>query len=415
MSDDHAPVTWRLIASREMAVKLRDRTFVLSTVFLLLLVAGSVAASTLIAGRTDRLTVATLDDHAAELVELAAASARADDRSIEVERRRAPDAETLERWVGDGTVDAGLGAVAADGDGGDRDGTVAGGRDDAVPAARWEVVGDRELDGELTSVLRSAVRAAELDANATAAGTSTAALLDGTALRERLLDEDAIAGPLRYILAGAFAFLFYLTALVFGMSIAQSVIEEKQNRVVEILAAAVPVRQLLRGKIVGNSVLAIAQVLLLAAVGLGGLTIAGRGDALATVLGASAWFVVFFLLGFTALACLWAVAGSIATRQEDLQATTVPLQAIVFVALFVGIGATGDALAVASFVPLVSSVAMPVRLLSGEVPLWQPAVSAVLVAGAAALLFRLGARLYERSLLRTDRRTRYREALTADD
>ncbi len=218
---------------------------------------------------------------------------------------------------------------------------------------------------------------------------------------------------MRYVVTFVFAFLFYLTALTFGIAIAQSVVEEKQSRVVEILAAAIPVRQLLIGKVVGNSVMAIVQVVVMVGIGLVAMALVGQGDVLAPVLAAGGWFVVFFLLGFAAVACVWAVAGSVATRSEDLQATTMPVTFVVMGALFAGIFATGKWLVIASFVPLVSSVAMPVRMLEGGVPWWQPVVAGLLVLGAAALLVRLGARLYEGSLLRTERRTTLKEAFSA--
>ena len=55
------------------------------------------------------------------------------------------------------------------------------------------------------------------------------------------------------------------------MTLAGSVVEEKQSRLVEIIATAVPLRQLLAGKILGNTVLALAQMALFAGVGLVGL------------------------------------------------------------------------------------------------------------------------------------------------
>ena len=277
----------------------------------------------------------------------------------------------------------------------------------------WEVVGDKEVDGTLKRVLAAAAAATALEANAEEAGTTTDELTAGSALDERLIDPGALPEAVRYIVTFVFAFLFYLTALTFGIAIAQSVVEEKQSRVVEILAAAIPVRQLLIGKVVGNSVMAIVQVVVMVGIGLVAMALVGQGDVLAPVLAAGGWFVVFFLLGFAAVACVWAVAGSVATRSEDLQATTMPVTFVVMGALFAGIFATGKWLVIASFVPLVSSVAMPVRMLEGGVPWWQPVVAGLLVLAAAALLVRLGARLYEGSLLRTERRTSLKEAFSA--
>ena len=270
----------------------------------------------------------------------------------------------------------------------------------------------QDADGTLQRYLGEAVAASALERNAGEAGVTLDELQAGSALEVRLLDPDALPEQLRYIAGFAFAFLFYVTALTFGMAIAQSVVEEKQRRVVEILAAAIPVRQLLIGKVVGNALLAIGQVLLLVGVGLVGLAVTGQAEALAPVLSAGGWFVVCFLLGFAAIACVWAVAGSVATRSEDLQATTTPVTVVVMAALFGGLFATGKALTVLSFVPLVSSVAMPIRMLEGGVPLWQPIASGVVVLVSAVALVGLSARLYEGSLLQTQRRTTLKEAFS---
>jgi hypothetical protein len=132
----------------------------------------------------------------------------------------------------------------------------------------------------------------------------------------------------------AFALLFFLTTFLFGMAIAQSVVEEKQSRIVEILVAAVPVRVLLAGKVLGNTALALGQIALFVAVGLAGASVAGQSGLVSLLLRSSLSFLIFFLLGFLLLACLWAAAGALANRQEDLQATTMPLQVLVFVPFF---------------------------------------------------------------------------------
>jgi len=126
---------------------------------------------------------------------------------------------------------------------------------------------------------------------------------------------------------------------------------------------------------------------------------------------AGAWFVAFFAVGFLALASLWSVAGSLATRQQDLQATTVPGQVVLLVPYLIALSGDDRAIEIASFVPIASSMTMPVRLVAGDVAWWQPVVSLLLAAVAAALLIRLGARWYERTLLQTSRRTTYRELL----
>lgn len=383
-------VDWRVIAQREIAVKLTDKVFLGSTAFMLVATVLAIGLSTFFSSRVERPEVAVVGADGVALVEVADALADEADRNLAPRALEVDDVAAAEAAVSDGEAAA---ALLPAGDG-------------------WEVVFTQDADGTLQRYLGEAVAAAALERNAGEAGVTVDELQAGAALEVRLLEPDALPEQLRYIAGFAFAFLFYVTALTFGMAIAQSVVEEKQSRVVEILAAAIPVRQLLIGKVVGNALLAIGQVLLLVGVGLIGLAVTGQAEALAPVLSAGGWFVVFFLLGFAAIACVWAVAGSVATRSEDLQATTTPVTVVVMAALFGGLFATGKALTVLSFVPLVSSVAMPIRMLEGGVPLWQPIASGVVVLVSAVALVTVGARLYEGSLLQTQRRTTLREAFS---
>lgn len=384
------PVDWRVVAQREIAVKLTDKVFLGSTAFMLVATVLAIGVSTFFSSRVDRPEVAVVGADGVALVQAADELARDADSDVSPTAVEVDDAAAAERLVA--REEASVALLPA-GDG-------------------WEVVGTDDVDGSLQRYLGEAVAADALERNADEAGVTVADLQSGAELGVRLLDADALPEEIRYIAGFAFAFLFYVTALTFGMAIAQSVVEEKQSRVVEILAAAIPVRQLLIGKVVGNALLAIAQVLLLVGVGLVGLAVTGQAEALAPVLAAGGWFVVFFLLGFAAIACVWAVAGSVATRSEDLQATTTPVTVVVMVALFGGLFAQGTVLTAVSFVPLVSSVAMPIRMLEGGVPLWQPVVSGLVVLVTAVVLVGVGARLYEGSLLQTQRRTTLKEAFS---
>ncbi len=212
-----------------------------------------------------------------------------------------------------------------------------------------------------------------------------------------------------------FAFLFYMASIVFGMSIASSVIEEKQSRVVEILASAIPIRSLLAGKLIGNSLLALGQLVLFVAAGLVGLAFTPWKSLLPLVAGASGWFVVFFLVGFVALACLWAMAGALATRTEDLQTTTTPISTVLIVALLCGLWLDGPYQVAGSYVPVVSSIAMPRRILEGTTMWWEPLVSIAITLAVGVLTIRLGALVYRRALLQTRGQLSVREALKLQD
>ncbi len=208
-------------------------------------------------------------------------------------------------------------------------------------------------------------------------------------------------------------FLFYFAALIFGMQLASSVIEEKQSRIVEIIAAAIPLRHLLAGKILGNTVLALLQVLVYVGVGLAGMAFTPYKNFVPTISGPVAWFVAFFVAGFIALSCLWAIAGALASRSEDLQATSTPLTMVIMVVFFAGLFLDGRSQVIGSFVPPLSAVVMPKRILAGGVAWWEPLLALGLLAAFAAVTVWIGERLYRRALLQTGGRVSLRQAWSA--
>jgi len=175
--------------------------------------------------------------------------------------------------------------------------------------------------------------------------------------------------------------------------------------------SSVSVRQLLLGKVAGNTVLAMLQMVLFVGIGLVGVSVTDYRTILPSLAAASGWFLVFFLAGFVALACLWAAAGSLATRNEDLQSTTPALTTVLVTTMFVGLVGQGTVQVVASYVPIVSTIAMPQRLFAGTASWWEPVLSLAITCSVAFGAVVLGERLYSRSLLQTQRKLSVREAL----
>jgi ABC-2 type transport system permease protein len=386
MSNETLRHPWQLVAQREISTKLRDKTFIGSTAFMLIVVLAAVIIPALIAGNDKADKVAVLDDAGAQVVQRADAIKGGESYEI----TRTASAASAEQLVKDGDVKAAL----LPGDGG------------------FVVVGKQKVDQDLQSNLREATVNLGMEQNAARAGLTPEQLRANTQLQERLLSP----GPLPEIVSDfvniGLALAFYMTALGFGMMIAQSVVQEKESRVVEILAAAVPIRALLWGKVIGNTVLALSQIVVIAAASLLGLLATDQADILEVIAPVAGWFVIFFVLGFVALAGLWAVAGSLATRQEDLGSTTLPGQMILMIPFFFSVFAGASAKTVASFIPIASSMAMPGRMLTEHVPVWQPLLAILILLVTTVLIIRLGARLYERTLLKTGRKLGYREAIS---
>lgn len=385
---EHARHPWLVVTTREIVVRLTDRNFILSTVFTLVVIAASLGISAFVSGRSTEHTVAVASPEAARVVAVGTDTlgGRSDDAIVAVET--ASDAAAREA-VAAGDVDAALLA----GPGG------------------WTLLGAEGVDTTLAAVLTESARDVVVEANAQAAGTSLAELLAGSTVTTELLEADAGNGAIVFVVSFVFAFLFYMASFIFGLTIANSVLEEKQNRVVEILATSIPIRQLLYGKVIGNSLLAFGQMALFAIVGLIAVNVTGVAGDVGWLLGASGWFIVYFVVGFVALASVWAVLGSLASRSEDLQSNTTPISAVLVGVLFIGLFAEGTWLAIASFVPIVSSVAMPIRLLGSGVAPWEPVVSLLLTVVTAYGLLRLGERVYQRAVMQGGTALTWRQAM----
>ncbi|WP_344094139.1 ABC transporter permease [Microbacterium deminutum] len=230
-----------------------------------------------------------------------------------------------------------------------------------------------------------------------------------------LLEPDAANSAIRLVVAIGFGVVFLVAASLFGGTIAQSVVEEKQTRVVEVLISAIPARTLLAGKVIGNTVLAMSQILILAAIAVTGLAITAQVAVLQGLGGPIAWFAVFFLFGFILLASLFAAAAAMVSRQEDIGSTTTPLTMLIMAPYILVIFFNDNpvVLAVMSYIPFSAPVGMPVRIFLGEAQWWEPLVSlAILIATCVAAIL-VGARIYENSLLRMGGRVKLREALAA--
>lgn len=228
-----------------------------------------------------------------------------------------------------------------------------------------------------------------------------------------LLESDAQDDFLVYIVALGFGLVFFMSALTFGSTIAQSVVEEKQTRIVEILMASVPVRVLLAGKILGNSILAFAQIVLIAALAGVGMLTTGQDILLADVGPSIVWFAVFFAFGFVLLAALFAATSALVSRMEDVGSVTSPVTMLVMIPYFLVIFFNNNplVLAIMSYVPFSAPVGMPMRVFLGTAAWWEPLLSLALLIVTTIGVVAVGSRMYSNGLLKTGARVKLSEAL----
>ena len=389
-TDNNTEPAWLLVTRREVVSRITDKSFLIGTALMVAMLVGFIGFTAWQDERTDEVTLAATPD-AVAMADVIAETAPDVDDKVDVTVLEVDDADAAETALRESEADAWL-HPADDG---------------------WQLTSESSEQESLTEVTRTVVRQAVLAENATNAGTTVEALEAGSAVSTDFLRGDAEKAAVAQAVGFVFVFLFYFAALIFGMQLASSVIEEKQSRIVEIIAAAIPLRHLLAGKVLGNTALAMIQLLIYLAVGLVGLSFTPYKSFVPALSGPTAWFIGFFFAGFGALACLWAVAGSLASRTEDLQATSTPLTMLMLVMFFGGVSLDGRAQVIASFVPPVSAVVMPKRILAGGVEWWEPLLALGLLAAFAAITVWVGERLYRRALLQTGGRVSLRQAWAA--
>lgn len=383
---------WLLVARREVATKLADRTFLVGTLLTLAMILAFVIVQAVWSERTQTHDL-VVTVSAAPMADAVALQAHTLDDGLRVTVVPAADDASAEAALLDEEADAWLAQ---------RDGS-------------WVLIARDEVPRDLEAVTATVVRDTVLAENASAAGTSVADLTAGTTLATDVLVGNADQRAFAQGMAFALAFLFYLASIVFGTTLANSVVEEKQSRIVEIIATKIPVRQLLAGKVAGNTAIAVAQMALYAAIGLIGLRFTPYASFLPSVGGALGWFLMFFLVGFLLIACLWAVAGALASRTEDVQSTATPVTMLLLAIFFGSMFLDGTAQTVLSYVPPASAVLMPQRILDGSALWWEPVVALAILVAAAGVVVLMAERLYRRSLLQTQGTLSMRQAWSAPE
>ena len=184
-----------------------------------------------------------------------------------------------------------------------------------------------------------------------------------------------------------------------------------------MLLSAIRPKQLLAGKIVGIGLLGLGQMIVIASFAIGLATVTHAIDVPRSAIGGAFLDFGWFLLGFAFYASLFAAAGSLVTRMEELQNVIVPINLTILVSFFISVGALQDPNGllptIASILPFSSALAMPVRIVLGAATGWQIALALVLIVASTLLLVPLSARLYEGAVLRTGARVKIRDAWRA--
>lgn len=224
-----------------------------------------------------------------------------------------------------------------------------------------------------------------------------------------------------FILAYGVGFLIYFLVIIYGGIVLSAVVEEKTTRIAEVLFSSASAFTLLLGKLLGVSLVALTQLVIwgTALVGLslyGASSSGGVLNFLPTLAPSLLiYLVLYFILGFFIYATLYALVGAMVTTTQEGQQLATPI-VLILVAAFVCaplvIRNPNSQLAFwISMVPLLSPIAMLIRIVTEKPPFWQIALSLIIGYASIVALVWVAARVYRTGMLMYGKRATIPEVL----
>lgn len=218
-----------------------------------------------------------------------------------------------------------------------------------------------------------------------------------------------------------FVMLLYMTILMWGIAVQRSIIEEKNNRVIEVMLSSLRPIDLLFGKIFGVGAVGLTQYLIWALFGLvlalyglsmGGPVAQAAGNLSAPIL---FYFVVYYLLGFLLYATMFAGVGSVCNSDQEAQQLQQPIVLCLIFTILVPMMViqNPDSLfaTVISLIPLFTPIVMFMRIYVLTPPLWQIALSIAIMIGSIYVVGLLSAKIFRIGILMYGKRPDIREII----
>jgi ABC-2 type transport system permease protein len=227
-----------------------------------------------------------------------------------------------------------------------------------------------------------------------------------------------------FLTAYLVAFLIYLMTTLYGVAVMRSVLEEKTNRIAEVLMSTIRAPHLMAGKIIGVGSAAVAQVLIWIAILSLVMTQSGRlGPRFALPEGLAAalriepltgvLLFLYFVLGFFLYASIFAIVGAAVTSEQEAQSVQfialIPLIAPLLFLESILNAPFGTTATILALVPFTTPIAMPMRMALVQVPASEIAISLTLVIGGIGLVAWLAGKIYRVGILSTGKRPTFGE------
>jgi len=208
---------------------------------------------------------------------------------------------------------------------------------------------------------------------------------------------------LRFMVPGAFMFLLWICVFTSANYLLTTTIEEKSNKVMEVLLAAASPMQLLAGKILGYSLVSSVMLVMYGGLGIAGLSVASMMDLVPVA--HLVYLAVFFVMAYVMVAAMMAAVGSAVSDLREAQSLVGPVMMLLIVPLMLWVpiidNPNGMLATVAGFVPPATPFVMILRLTAATepIPMWQTALSIAWGFACAFGMLWLAARIFRVGVL----------------
>ena len=230
-----------------------------------------------------------------------------------------------------------------------------------------------------------------------------------------------------FVMAYIIAILLFMAILLYGVNVMSSVLEEKRDRIVEVLVSSLRPFQLMLGKVMGAGAVSFFQFLIWA---VSARVLISLRAPIARALGASAAdaqnialphvpfatlavFMAFFVGGFLLYSAMFAAVGAMSSNEQEARQAQQPVTYLLMISYLSIIGLTNDPSSTfaktLSVVPFTSPIATPVRWASGSMGMGELGVSLVMLAIAIVGVTWVAARIYRVGILMTGKRPTMKE------
>lgn len=221
------------------------------------------------------------------------------------------------------------------------------------------------------------------------------------------------------VLAYVFTFLLYISLLMIGSMTMQTVIEEKNNRIVEVVLSSVSPKELMTGKILGASITGVIQMIIwlspvIVIISTSWFALPPE-ITLSITLGQLVYFLVNFFLGLLTFVGLFAMMGAIFDNPQDAQSGVFPIIMLIMIPFFIAMSMMENpnnvVASVASMFPFAAIIVMPAKTTIADVPMWQLLVSLLVNIATIAVIFPIAGKIYRVGILRTGKKPKWSEVI----